>query len=400
LKLHRVLVDAVIDCLDQIFNYDKYADKVIELSLKSNSKWGARDRAFIAENTYEIVRNKRFLTFILNEEKEDTKLNLEHLFSIYWYLKHNVFPEGKELKFLENKIVDRKQKAEEILKIKVSIPDWLDEFGESELNENWEKEITALHQEAKVVLRTNTLKTNKIELQRILESEGVETKFHPEAIEALILNERQNIFKTDAFKNGLFEVQDVSSQLVAAMLAPEPGMRVVDACAGAGGKTLHLSALMQNKGLIVAMDTGGWKLKELKKRAARAGCFNIETREITSNKVIKRLANSADRLLLDVPCSGLGVLRRNPDSKWKLSLETINRTKEIQLEIICSYATMLKVGGKMVYATCSILPSENEKQIQLFLENYGNSYKLIEEKKISPSVTGFDGFYMALIERV
>jgi 16S rRNA (cytosine967-C5)-methyltransferase len=116
--------------------------------------------------------------------------------------------------------------------------------------------------------------------------------------------------------------------------------------------------------------------------------------------VIKRLANSADRLLLDVPCSGLGVLRRNPDAKWKLSIETIERTKKMQAEIISNYATMLKAGGKMVYATCSILPSENEKQVAAFLSQFSKEYKLIEERKISPAVTGFDGFYMALIEKM
>ena len=400
MKLHRVLIKAVVECLDEIFNQGKYADKVIEQSLKSNPKWGARDRAFIAENTYEIVRNKRYLNYLLSEESETEKINLEQLFSIYWYDKNQVFPENLEFNFLKSEIETRKVKANKILKIKVSIPDWLDELGKIELGENWEKEITALHQTAKVVLRANTIKSTKIDLQRVLESESIETIVHDVAADALILKERGNVFKSDAFKNGLFEVQDISSQLVASFLAPTAGMRVVDACAGAGGKTLHLSALMQNKGLIIAMDTGAWKLKELKKRAARAGSFNIETREITSNKVIKRLANTADRLLLDVPCSGMGVLRRNPDSKWKLSVDTIERTKIMQAEIICNYATMLKIGGKMVYATCSILPSENERQVQNFLSKFPTEYKLIEEKKISPLETGFDGFYMALIERI
>ena len=138
------------------------------------------------------------------------------------------------------------------------------------------------------------------------------------------MEERQNIFTRQQFKDGLFEVQDAGSQLIAPFIQPLSGQRVIDACAGGGGKTLHLAALMQNKGRIIALDTEAWKLDELKKRARRAGASDIiETRVIDSSKVIKRLENSADRVLLDVPCSGLGVLRRNPDAKWKLSPEFI-----------------------------------------------------------------------------
>jgi 16S rRNA (cytosine967-C5)-methyltransferase len=174
-------------------------------------------------------------------------------------------------------------------------------------------------------------------------------------------------------------------------------MRVIDACAGAGGKTLHLASLMQGKGRIVSMDIEDFKLNELKRRARRNGIPNIETRLIEGAKTIKRLAESADRLLLDVPCSGLGVIRRNPDAKWKLNPEFIARVQETQAEILSTYPVMLKPGGLMVYATCSILPVENENQVQKFLEANPN-FELIEEKHVWPS-EGFDGFYMALIKK-
>jgi 16S rRNA (cytosine967-C5)-methyltransferase len=173
----------------------------------------------------------------------------------------------------------------------------------------------------------------------------------------------------------------------------------VDACAGAGGKTLHLSALMKNKGRILAMDSEGWKLDELKKRARRSGAANIETRTIDSSKAIKRLDKSADRLLLDVPCSGLGVLKRNPDAKWKLSPEFIDRVRNTQQTIISDYSKIVKPGGMMVYSTCSLLPSENEDQVKTFLSSEKNEFELIEEKKIMPS-EGFDGFYMARLKRI
>ena len=163
---------------------------------------------------------------------------------------------------------------------------------------------------------------------------------------------------------------------------------------------MHLASLMKNKGRIIALDVKEKKLEELKKRATRADVRIVETRGIDSSKVVKRLKDTADRLLLDVPCSGLGVLRRNPDSKWKLNLEEIERVKTIQREILTNFSDITKVGGKMVYATCSILPSEGEDQVQWFLKNVGERWNLIGEKRYSPEVYHADGFYMALLERV
>jgi 16S rRNA (cytosine967-C5)-methyltransferase len=176
-------------------------------------------------------------------------------------------------------------------------------------------------------------------------------------------------------------------------------MRVIDACAGGGGKTLHLTSLMNNKGRIIAMDTEEWKLEELKKRARRAGAGNIEARMIESSKTIKRLEGTADRLLLDVPCSGLGVIKRNPDAKWKLSLEFIERVKELQQHILTDYSTLLKPGGLMVYSTCSILRAENEHQVEKFIAAHPDKFELLNQKSIRPS-EGYDGFYMALIKRI
>ena len=187
--------------------------------------------------------------------------------------------------------------------------------------------------------------------------------------------------------------------MIAPFLQVKPGMRVIDACAGAGGKTLHLAALMQNKGRIIALDTEGWKLEELKKRGRRAGVANVETRVIESSKTIKRLEKSADRLLLDVPCSGLGVLKRNPDAKWKLSVEFIDRVKAIQQQILTDYTSMLKPGGLFVYSTCSLFPSENEQQVEKFLKANSNKFELQEQKTILPS-DGFDGFFMARMKKV
>src|SRR5690606_20882090 len=152
-------------------------------------------------------------------------------------------------------------------------------------------------------------------------------------------------------------------------------------------------ALMENKGQIIAMDIYGSKLKELKRRARRNGAHNIEPREIDSTKVIKKLYGSADRLLIDAPCTGIGVIRRNPDTKWKLEPDFLEEITQTQKEILCNYSKMVKPGGKMVYATCSILPQENNDQVKSFLSSEeGQEFSMVEEKKIYASKSGFDGF--------
>jgi len=395
MKIYRNLSAAVVEGLHEIFVNKKYADKVIEKILKSNPKWGARDRRFIAETTYDIVRWYRLFKEISEAEEED----FWKLLGVWCLWNNTEFPDWEEFEGLNRKKIEAGyDQAQSTRKIRESIPDWLDELGEKELGPDWDKELTALNEEAKVVLRVNTLKVDRKSLQKQLEEEEISTEAPAQFPDALILEQRQNIFTRQQFKDGLFEVQDAGSQLIAPFLKVEPGHRVVDACAGGGGKTLHLASLMQNKGRIIALDTEGWKLEELKKRARRAGAGNIETRVIESSKTIKRLENSADRLLLDVPCSGLGVIRRNPDAKWKLSLDFIDRVKELQQHILTDYSTMVKPGGLMVYSTCSLLPAENEHQVQTFLASHKEKFELLEEKWIKPS-EGFDGFYMALLKR-
>jgi 16S rRNA (cytosine967-C5)-methyltransferase len=397
LKIYRNLCEAVVNGLIVIFTEKKYADKVIEKILKSNPKWGARDRRFIAETIYDIVRWYRLFIELTGADEDDYWKLLA-----VWCLWNKVdFPDWEELKGVNRKkILEAYEQLKSNRKIRESIPDWLDEVGISELGEKWEKELEALNEEAKVVLRVNTIKISREELQKQLqELENISTDAPLDFPDALLLEERQNIFTRQQFKDGLFEVQDGGSQLIAPFLQVKPGMRVIDACAGAGGKTLHLAALMQNKGRIIAMDTEEWKLDELKKRGRRAGVANVETRLIESSKTIKRLENSADRLLLDVPCSGLGVLKRNPDAKWKMSLDFIEQVKELQQRILADYSSMVKTGGEMVYSTCSLFPSENEKQVETFLKNQPQHFELLEQKTVLPSA-GFDGFFMARLKKL
>ncbi len=393
----------MIDSLGYIFNDGEYADKVVARALKKDKRWGSHDRKFVAETIYEIVRWKRLYAEIAEVKEPYDRDNLWRIFAVWAVLRGIQLPDWKYFEETPiRRIKGRFDELSKIRKFREAIPDWMDELGAKELGEEkWSKEIAAQNEQAQVILRVNTLKTTREKLQNILRESNIETITLKEYPFALILKERANVFLTDAFKEGLFEVQDASSQLVAPFLDVQPGMRVVDTCAGAGGKTLHLAALMENKGQLIAMDIYESKLKQLKLRAKRDSAFNIEYRVIENTKVIKKLHEKADRVLIDAPCSGLGVLKRNPDSKWKLESEFVDNIRKTQAEVLENYSKIVKPGGKLVYATCSVLPSENEQQVKRFLAEteIGKEFTFVQDRKILASEGGFDGLYMALMER-
>lgn len=402
MRLHRNLVFAVVDCLQLIFNKGEYADKELHRTLKKDKRWGSRDRGFIAETVYDIVRWQRLYAEIGDAHPPYKHEDLFRMFAVWATLRGIKLPDWPQFHNTPTRrIKGRYDELSKIRKFKASIPDWLDKLGEVELGDLWEPEIYAQNETAPVILRANRLHVDRHQLIKSLEEEGIFAQPVKTLIDGIELNKRADVFKTDTFKKGWFEVQDTSSQMVTELLDPKPGMRVIDACAGAGGKSLHMASLMDNKGQIIALDIYKKKLVELKRRARRAKAFNLETRHIENNKVIKKLKNSADALLIDAPCSGLGVLRRNPDAKWKLTHDFINSIKETQQQLLQDYSKMLKLGGTLVYATCSILPSENREQVDAFLASEsGSNFKLISDKPIFTHQTGQDGFYMAKFKKV
>lgn len=401
MKLHRNLVFATIDSLHLIFNEKKQADKVLRNTLKRDKRWGARDRSFIAETTYDIVRWKRLYAEIAEVKEPFSRPDLFRIFTVWATLNGIKLPDWPQFEGTPTRrIKGRFDELSKIRKIRESIPDWLDELGAKALGKRWDKELRALNSLADVVLRVNPMKSNVPEVQHALNDADIATETIKGYPYALKLKERANVFTTEAFKNGWFEVQDASSQKVAQILDPQPGMRIIDACAGAGGKTLHIASLMQNKGQVVALDIYEHKLQELKRRARRNGAHNIETRLIDSTKVIKKLIGKGDKVLIDAPCTGLGVLKRNPDAKWKIQPDFLEKLIQTQQELLVSYSRMVKDGGQLVYATCSILPSENEEQVATFLSSEaGETFTLVKEEKISPDQSGFDGFYIALLQK-
>ena len=402
MRLHRNLVDAVVEGFLQINNDGLYADKVIERLLKRDKRWGSKDRAFIAETLYELIRYKRLYTEIAQEKAPFTVQSARRVFAVWAVLRGITLPEWYFEGTPERRIKGRFDALSKERAVRESVPDWLDALGVKELGEEvWTRELHALNQQAQVVLRVNTLKTDKAALQAQLSKEGYETALLEGLPDALQLKKRANLFLSEAFKQGLFELQDAASQRVAPLLlgdwTPVQGsLKVADCCAGAGGKTLHLASLMGGKGKIVAMDIYSQKLDELSRRAKRNGAFNIETRLI-EGKYLKRQRGSFDKVLIDAPCSGLGVLRRNPDTKWKLTPEFLDQIRSTQAQILEQYSQLVKDGGQLVYATCSVLPSENQQQIQHFLQSVaGQRFTLVEEHQIW-ATEGYDGFYMALI---
>jgi 16S rRNA (cytosine967-C5)-methyltransferase len=385
MRLHRVLIIGLRQALAEALFGDKYADKVIEKELKANKKWGSKDRAFVAESFYDIIRWKRKLAFYMGEDIR--KNNLYNLIATYLVLNKWEIPGFDEFKGIDfRKIEERLDLKIDNPAVEHSVPDWLYELVQKNYPKQVDEIFTALNEQAQVYIRVNTLKTTTEDLITALATDGVEVERIEGRDDALVLVERKNVFRTNAFQDGWFEVQDLSSQLVAEALDPQPGTRVFDVC-----------ALMQNKGQIIALDLYEWKLKELKRRAKRAGAHNIKTRPIIA-KTIKRLKDSADALLIDAPCSGLGVLKRNPDAKWKLDAAFIERITKEQEEILQNHSKVLRKGGKMVYATCSILPEENEQQVEKFLAN-NPEFSLVKQETLLPNKTGNDGFFIAVLER-
>jgi len=387
-KLHPNLIEGVEEALDASLSRGVPADKVLMRLFRDHPKWGGRDRAFIAETTYSIVR---YLRHYVNGIGPDTDWRRV----IGWHL----LATGHELPPWPGwEGLRRLPKRNDLpLAVTESVTDWLDRKGREGYGDRWPAILHALNEPAPVVLRINPLRCTLVEARAALEELGIPAE--PRGDLALELLQRADVFRTEPFRAGWFEVQDLASQQVVPALDVRPGQRIVDACAGAGGKTLHIAALTGNKGQIIALDTEDSKLLELRKRAARAGVSNIETRANDDLKVGKRLYGTADRLLLDVPCTGTGVLRRNPDIKWKIGQAFLDKVTGIQAEILQRYSPICKPGGLMVYATCSILPEENGQQVSAFLQ--GNpGFRLVEEKRLLPDEFGYDGFYIAVIERL
>lgn len=396
MKTHHVPL--IIQAIQWIFVKKKTPGKALELLFKTYEV-NKFDRKIVAENVYEIIRWWRLLVEVNSANPSIQDANIARIIGINLVRKGNKLPPHDWMKNLNvNTVAKKLEEKIQIAACRHSLPDWLEEKGKNELGEKWDSTMDALNSHYKQCLRVNTLKTTIAEVASDFEEHEMEFSTSELSDDAIVLDEFEEIFRHPFFKQGKIEIQDVGSQHVAYFADVKPGMRVVDACAGAGGKTLHLAAKMKNKGKIIALDIQPYKLEELKTRCKRAGIENVEAKFLENNKVVKRLKDTADLVLIDAPCSGLGVLKRNPDIKWKLHEAELEEIINIQKDILQRYSSMVKKGGKLVYVTCSVFPSENEIRIKDFIES-NQEFELEEEKNISPEIPESDGFYMARLKR-
>lgn len=377
-----------------------FADKILQRLFLEKKGLNNRDRGCVSEMFYDLLRNKRLLESGMNFSGYKPIERAYLLASAYIRWRDIQLPKRLELpRFNYAAYITRvESNAKANPAINYSVPDWLFNLGKVELGDKWERELEALNSSPLQALRVNTLKISLAELQQKFSEQGISSHLASDVKTGLVLDRKGNLFSTPEFHEGLFEFQDISSQRVAELLNPRPGMVVVDACAGNGGKTLHIAALMENKGRLIAADSLAYKLSTMRRRAQRAGVSIIETIDAAKPDAFSAIIGKADRLLLDVPCTGTGVWRRNPEARWLMKEDALESLHAQQREILSTYSGIVKPGGQMVYSTCSILPSENRSQVEAFLAENANYY-LVKDIQLFPSETEGDGFYMALIGR-
>jgi 16S rRNA (cytosine967-C5)-methyltransferase len=408
------------------------ADKLIDNYFRARRFLGSKDRATIGELVYWCLRNKAtlewWLTVRLETEIHARAIVLTALILRKDYDVAQIAAMTQDSQYsLPSLTALEKERCERLTKergahtqmpphAKLNYPQWLEPYLKESLGEDFEPALKALSEQASTDLRVNTLKTTREELQKNLQEEGFETIPTPMSSIGLRLPKRMPIFTSQYFKAGHFEVQDEGSQLVALLVDAESGQKIIDFCAGAGGKTLAIAAAMKNKGRILAWDNSEKRLSQIKERLRRAGVDNVQTHVLSSehDAFIKRHKETANRVLVDAPCSGSGTWRRNPDLKWRFTQKDLDEMLVLQQSILQSASRLVKPGGRLIYATCSIFKNENDDQIERFLKSV-NHFRVVCAQKIwdktsdggsapsylhvTPHQDGVDGFFAAVLER-
>ena len=400
----------------QLLRFTFPADAVVSRYFRDHRELGHADRAFVAETVFAVLRRGRSLEARCAGQLSDRRVLLAALAVTRGWSKRELAPVLKPSE--EEWLAAAKAMRDEDLPpaVRCDMPDWLyaaleAQFGAEEVI----KLAHSLNQPAPLDLRVNTLKTNREAVLEQLAAEGIAAIPGPLSPAAVRLREKPALAKHPLFLEGALEVQDEGSQLLGYLLEPKRGELVVDFCAGAGGKTLLLGALMKNTGRLYAYDVSDKRLAKLKPRLARSGLSNVHPARIEHERdtKIKRLSGKADRVLVDAPCSGLGTLRRNPDLKWRQSEASIAELTVKQASILASAAKMVRPGGRLVYATCSLLTAENDAIIDAFLAEHPEfsltsaeavlakqGIKVTGERlRLLPQQHGTDGFFAAVLDR-
>ncbi len=410
-------LDHAVAALREILAFVHPADAVLSHYFRNHPELGARDRAFVAETTFGILRHGRFLEYAAGSAMPRPLL-LAYLARI----------QGMSLRQLEPLLKPRERELVAAIKarsgeglslaIRADLPDWVVERLHTVMDEAHILELgRAMQQPAPLDLRVNTLKATREAVLARLEAEGIPASPTPFSPVGIRLQDKPPINRHPLFLEGWIEVQDEGSQLLGFLVAPGRHDRVADFCAGAGGKTLMLGAMMRSQGRLYAFDVSARRLARLKPRLARSGLSNVHPQAIADERDprLMRLSAKFERVLVDAPCSGLGTLRRNPDLKWRQTPASVAELAGKQYQILDAAARLVKPGGRLVYATCSILPEENEAVVERFLAS-GQPFRLLPCNellvrqhivldtgpflRLSPAVHGTDAFFAAALERM
>jgi 16S rRNA (cytosine967-C5)-methyltransferase len=416
----------VLELIEILQRDQRPADQIIDGFFRRRRYLGSHDRRELAESVYGILRHLRLLQALIAKVKPDAVSHPAWLFAAYKLHLEKVSPETlqtyslpllpTEIAALATSDFQTSDFGLSNLGLRTSFPDWLvtalqRQMGDGETTHLLE----ALNQPPPLTLRVNALKATREDCLRELRQRGYDctpAKFSPDGIH---LAKRTNLFGLDLFREGWFELQDEGSQIISLLLDPKPNWRVADVCAGGGGKTLHLAALMKNRGEIFAFDVVPQRLENLRQRSRRCGIHNVRVQLLQPDEVPAHLLGQMDAILIDAPCSGTGVFRRNPDAKWKITPGMVQEMAAKQKQIINQYARLLKPGGRLVYATCSLLAEENEKMVQAFLAEHpefrpADAAAILQRYQLAhlvngsfihllPHQHGTDGFFAAVLER-
>jgi len=386
----KALLDACADLLQQVLRFDHPADAVVSRYFREHRSLGPRERATLAETVYAVLRKKLLFDHFApsGSGPKPRRLAILGFQGPRDFLKSAL--DDQEKRWLDQ--CDAINSADLLERHRHNLPDWLAQPLKAQLGEEFWPLADSLLQPAPLDLRVNALTDKRDDVRHELQLAGIAAAPTPYSPWGLRLVDKPALTRLDAFARGAIEVQDEGSQLLALLLEARRGEMVVDFCAGAGGKTLALGAAMRNTGRLYAFDVSAHRLEALKPRLARSKLSNVHPAAIAHERDerIKRLAGKIDRVIVDAPCTGLGTLRRNPDLKWRQTPEGVQELAAKQAAILRSAARLLKPGGRLVYATCSLLPQENEEIAEAFTAEAQQFQPLpvggiLEQQKIAPA---------------
>jgi 16S rRNA (cytosine967-C5)-methyltransferase len=399
----KALLDACADLVRLVLQFEHPADAVVSRYFREHRSLGPRERATLAETAFAVLRKKLLFEQLARSGSgaKERKLAILGFFGPRDFLASAL--NDTEKKWLAT--CDAIPPDALMAPHRHNLPEWMAKALQAQLGEDFWALAEHLQQPGTLDLRVNMLNAKRSDIQKELMQAGIASQVTPYSPWGLRLEGKPALQKTDAFNRGAIEVQDEGSQLLALLVDAHRGEMVVDFCAGAGGKTLALGASMRSTGRLYAFDVSGHRLEALKPRMARSGLSNVHPAAIAHERDerVKRLAGKIDRVLVDAPCSGLGTLRRNPDMKWRQSPKAVQELTEKQTSILASAARLVKSGGRLVYATCSVLPEENEAIAQAFSAAHPNFEPLsaadtLTELKVAnaASLCTTDGLYLRL----